>query len=138
MFKELKVDYFSLAEKLKTTESENTRLGSEVEMLKNEKIKVVGENKKTDLELKTIKNEKNQTEKDLQDLLKKFEIKNKKQENIVEVRNLEIQTEKINLNKVSQTEVKLEEIAKKNENMIADKKPVAKNNKKKRRNFFCF
>ena len=77
MFKELKVDYFSLAEKLKTTESENTRLGSEVEMLKNEKIKVVGENKKTDLELKTIKNEKNQTEKDLQDLLKKFEIKKK-------------------------------------------------------------
>ena len=107
-------------------------------MLKNEKIKVVGENKKTDLELKTIKNEKNQTEKDLQDLLKKFEIKNKKQENIVEVRNLKIQTEKINLNKVSQTEVKLEEIAKKNENMIADKKPVAKNNKMKRRNFFCF
>ena len=62
----------------------------------------------------------------------------KKQQNIVEVRNLKIQTEKINFNKGSQTEVKLQETAKKSENMIADKKTVAKNNKKKKRILFCF
>ena len=37
MFKVLKVDYESLAEKFKTTESENISLGGEVKMLKNEK-----------------------------------------------------------------------------------------------------
>ena len=138
VFKELKVDYFNLAEKFKTTESENIKLGSELEMLKNEKIKVFGENKKIDLELKIIKKEKNRAEKDLQDLLKKFERENKKQENSVEFRNFKSQIEKMNLNKGSQTEVKLHETAKKSESMIADKKTVAKNNKKKRRKFFCF
>ena len=69
--------------------------------------------------------------------MKNCETKNKKQENIVEVRDFKSQTDKINLNKGSQTEVKLQEITKKGENMIADKKQVVKKNKKKRR-FFCF
>ena len=138
IFKDLKLDYVSLEGKFKTTEKENIRLGSEVERLrldlcetKKGKIKLAGEHKKLEVEL-GLKVEK------LQDQLIKYETKSLKQNKEVEVRDFESQTEKVSLNKDSQTEVKLQELTNKGENTIADKKQAVKKNKKKRRKFFCF
>ena len=138
IFKDLKVDYVSLEGKLKTTERENLRLGSEVKSLRlnlcetnKGKTKLAGEYKKLKVEL-GLKVEK------LQDQLIKYNTKNLNQDKEVEVRDFKSQTEIVSLNKDSQTEVKLRNLTNKGEVIIADEKPEAKKNKKKRRKFFCF